>query len=131
MKGYAKVAVEKAKSACYNYLNYMEQTEILIFNELIPRYYEQEYPKQNSILKWFYKNKTPEQFLLEKLPTFGYYGDELYKVANKQEMDALGKWEWRGETDSQCKAIRKLCNATTNDTILVDNELAGFIEEWC
>ena len=130
MKGYAEVSCKKAMMARYNYINYIEQTEILVFNELIPRYYTQEYPKQNFVLKWFYKNKNPKQFLAKKIPAFGCYSDELYKVATVQELEALGKWEWCGETNRQSRAIRNLCIASTKGTIYVDNELAAFIKEW-
>lgn len=130
MKGYAEVSCTKAMSARYNYINWVEQTEALIFDELIPKYYAQEYPKQNFLLRWWYKDKTPEQFLRAKSEFLSPFSEQLFLVATAQELKVTDLWERSYSTNQKSKAIRQLCAASTKGKISVDNELAGFIEEW-
>jgi hypothetical protein len=129
MKGYTRVGVEKAMSARSAYLKWEQDTKKLVEQKIV-EYRDQEYPKLWVVSRWLRKNQTPKQFLLDDLKMFDDYSDKLYKVCTGEECSQIYKWCWCSSTNAISATIRKLCNASSDGWILVDQDIAGFIEEY-
>lgn len=128
MKGYAKVEVVRAMQARDNYIKFMDKMD-KVFPEYVQRYYDQEFPKLSAIGKWLRRNKTPAQFLSEMLG-WNAYSDQLYKVLNDTELNDLDLYSGRYNTNEVSRTVRKLCYSSSDGFILVDQDIAEFIEKW-
>ena len=129
MKGFVKVGLPRALKARDNYRGWLDTTETLI-DDLIDKYYAQEYPKTFFFMRWLRRKETPKQFLAGNLGFFCSYDEELYKVATEEECREVRKWCYRHDTSPQSAAVRKLCSVSQDGFILVDQDVAGFIETW-
>lgn len=128
MQGYARLEVERALKARENYIKFMDEME-LKFPEFVQRYYNQEFPKLSTIGKWFRRKQTPAQFLREMLGWNSYTG-QLYKVLNDKELDDVDLYSDRYNINQVSRTVRKLCHSSSDGFILVDQDIAGFIEKW-
>lgn len=128
MKGYAKVEVVRAMQARDNYIKFMDKMD-KVFPEYVQRYYDQEFPKLSRFDKWFRRNQTPGQFLSSMLG-WNSYSEQLYKVLNEEELNIVCTFSNRHNTNPASAAVRKLCYASSDGMITVDQDIAGFIEKW-
>lgn len=128
MRGYAKVEVVRALQARENYIKFMGDVEEK-FLEYVQRYYDQEFPKLGRFDKWLRRNQTPGQFLSSMLG-WNSYSEQLYKVLNREELNNVCIFSNRHNTNPTSAAIRKLCYASSDGLIMVDQDIAGFIEKW-
>lgn len=128
MRGYAKVEVVRALQARENYIKFMDTMEEK-FPEYVQRYYDWKYPQLNFIERWIRRNNCPVEFLCIDCGWDGY-SRPLRKVLTDVELEGVRVYEDRHNINKISAAIRKLCYASSDGLIMVDQDIAGFIEKW-
>lgn len=127
MKGYVKIDKADALAAIIGFeLELARGKEVL--QKGIDLYYEKFYTNGSKWTKFWNKNKTPKQFARQRISSWGSWDDVLDKVLTKEENE-LVYWSCRTR-DYSFDPIRALCKASTDGTMLIDNEMAAKINKY-
>lgn len=124
MKGFAKVQRSDLMAAIIGFQLRMDAAKA-IRNKGIDLYYDLNFPKLNPISRWFKRDMSKYNFVLERIGMFGSWSDVLHSVLTNEETNEVHWWGFR--LNSHVDPIRALYNATSEDHVLVDQDMANFI----
>lgn len=127
MKGFVKVDRTDALSAIIGFeVRYKFGGELL--NKGIELYYDKKFKEQSRITQWWNRHLTKRQFARKQYNTWGTWSDILYIVLTSEECDELDWWCWTHKSD--VNPIKSLYKASCEEYILVDQDMAAFINKY-
>lgn len=124
MKGFAKVQRSDLMSAIIGFEMRLDEA-LKIRNKGIDLYYAKNYPKLNPISRWLKRGISKYDFARERIGLFGSWSEVLYTVLTTDETNEVHWWGYRLKSDAD--PIRALYKATSEDHVLVDQDMANFI----
>lgn len=127
MKGYVKIDKADALAAIIGFELELDRGKE-IRNKGIELYYKKFYTNGSKLTKYWDKNKTPYEFARSNLGAFCSWDELLYKVLTREESDLLGWWCYTHKSDFD--PIRALYKASSDGTMLIDNDMAEKINKY-
>lgn len=124
MKGFAKVQRSDLMSAIIGFEMRLDEA-LKIRNKGIDLYYVENYPKLNPISRWLKRDMSKYNFARERIGLFGSWSEVLHTVLTDEDTNEVHWWCYRLKSDAN--PIRALYDSTSEDHVLVDQDMASFI----
>jgi len=126
VKGYVNVELSQLQEAILGYEEKRVEGKNLR-DKGIDLFYEKYYVNGSYLTKMLNRNKTKMQFARSRLGPFSSWDDLLFEVLSDEEMNKLSWWVYNN-TDYKIRPLKSLSSQCSTGFVLVDHEMASFIE---
>lgn len=128
MKGFTKVEVSKANKAIDDFLYILKKGKQFV-NVGALRFHDRYYVAGGWYTKWRYKGYSEKAFLLAKRGgLFVDYAEMLQFVLDEDELEAVNFY--CNNSPYAIEGLKSLCELSLDGTILVDQDMAKFINQF-
>lgn len=128
MKGLSYVSIEKCKSSIDNFEKWEESSNRFI-EELTEQYYNVFFSKLNPISRWWRKGESKAEFLSKE--SGWWHLDGLYCLEGCEiQREIIYTYIHSYIDKGRMKSIVQLISASNQETVLLNEELCKFVNEW-